>query len=401
MTTYTITEAPRQQLLDALERIRFAFAPLAKDATLANLIDEAEAAQVMLQSLAPVVAPSASPVGKVFLVATGLIVDGRETYTRHDLCPPLCESETLYTTPLTTPSASTSADGSPIDAYRYLLRIGADEVTRLESKVVGLEKALRWKAELGAPSISPEIAALQQSENELTAQANKQHIKIRKLNDELDALKAAPSTSPHMKELQARFDSLKKMVDDGGIEGRTYSAGLELEKENSSLRAELATLKATPSTRAVYIRRDQLQKAQIAPYMCEVGPEPREDRMPLYAIPVATPSASLPIENIPGLASDESAFIRWAEKEKYDTSSHPMFFVMVDEKTNAARMGWKAAMAHCKAQLAAPSASPAMKNAEILQGCKEIGIADSIGYMEVFELGVKYAERHHKIKGGA
>lgn len=49
---------------------------------------------------------------------------------------------------------------------------------------------------------------------------------------------------------------------------------------------------AAPSARAVYIRLDQYQKACFAPYMCEVGPEPRKDRIPLYAIPVAAPSTS-------------------------------------------------------------------------------------------------------------
>jgi hypothetical protein len=53
-----------------------------------------------------------------------------------------------------------------------------------------------------------------------------------------------------------------------------------------------------------------------------------------------------PVANIPGLAADESAFIRWALKNKYDTSSRPMFFVMLDPKTYEARMGWKAAVAH-------------------------------------------------------
>jgi hypothetical protein len=49
---------------------------------------------------------------------------------------------------------------------------------------------------------------------------------------------------------------------------------------------------------------------------------------------------------------------------------------------------------------AAPSASPLM-NSEILQGCKEVWIADSVCFIEVFELGVKFAERRHNIKGGA
>ena len=51
-------------------------------------------------------------------------------------------------------------------------------------------------------------------------------------------------------------------------------------------------------------------------------------------------------EIIFGLGSDESAFIRWAAKEKYDTACHPMFFIMLNERTYAARMGWNAAKAH-------------------------------------------------------
>jgi hypothetical protein len=53
-----------------------------------------------------------------------------------------------------------------------------------------------------------------------------------------------------------------------------------------------------------------------------------------------------PVANIPGLADDPSAFIRWALKNNYDTSNHPMFFVMLHPKTNAAREGWKAAVEH-------------------------------------------------------
>lgn len=36
---------------------------------------------------------------RVYLVATGEIHEGQETYTRHDVRPPLCDAETLYTHP--------------------------------------------------------------------------------------------------------------------------------------------------------------------------------------------------------------------------------------------------------------------------------------------------------------
>jgi hypothetical protein len=36
----------------------------------------------------------------VFLVATGEVHEGQETYTRHDVRPPLCDAETLYVAPV-------------------------------------------------------------------------------------------------------------------------------------------------------------------------------------------------------------------------------------------------------------------------------------------------------------
>ena len=36
---------------------------------------------------------------KVYLVCTGEVVDGQETYTRHDATPPLCDFETLFASP--------------------------------------------------------------------------------------------------------------------------------------------------------------------------------------------------------------------------------------------------------------------------------------------------------------
>ena len=71
-----------------------------------------------------------------------------------------------------------------------------------------------------------------------------------------------------------------------------------------------------------------------------------------------------PVANVPGLAADESAFIRWALKNKYDTSSHPMFFVMLDPKTYEARMGWKAAVAH---YVLAAAPQPAQQPAPVQQ----------------------------------
>lgn len=45
----------------------------------------------------------------VYLVATGEITNGMEQYTRHDVCPPLCDAEKLFTHPTPPPSGESEA----------------------------------------------------------------------------------------------------------------------------------------------------------------------------------------------------------------------------------------------------------------------------------------------------
>lgn len=78
---------------------------------------------------------------------------------------------------------------------------------------------------------------------------------------------------------------------------------------------------AAPSTSAVYIRRDQYAKAQTAPYLCEVGPEPREDRMPLYAIPQAAPSASQPQNHVWRVYNKAVSLYFWSEEKALAASA--------------------------------------------------------------------------------
>ena len=49
---------------------------------------------------------SATGAEKVYLVCTGEVYEGRETYTRHDRAPQMCDFETLYATPTTYTTAS-------------------------------------------------------------------------------------------------------------------------------------------------------------------------------------------------------------------------------------------------------------------------------------------------------
>lgn len=46
-----------------------------------------------------IAAEEAQGVEPVYLVATGIVHEGWEMYTRHDVCPPLCDAEKLFTRP--------------------------------------------------------------------------------------------------------------------------------------------------------------------------------------------------------------------------------------------------------------------------------------------------------------
>lgn len=61
-------------------------------------------------------APEVVRAEPVYLVATGVHHEGEETYTRHDVCPPMCDAEKLYTAP---PSTAPAAEQGDKDAARY------------------------------------------------------------------------------------------------------------------------------------------------------------------------------------------------------------------------------------------------------------------------------------------
>lgn len=94
-----LVAAPAQERIDALElEVR-------------QLTEQAAALRHAIRFQQP--APSAAP-SRVYLVATGEIHEGEETYTRHDNAPPpLCDSECLYTAPQAADSVLEDAARQP------------------------------------------------------------------------------------------------------------------------------------------------------------------------------------------------------------------------------------------------------------------------------------------------
>lgn len=62
----------------------------------ANQEDWIAAVGAALEASAADAKPSRTQLAPVYLVVTGLTHEGQELYTRHDVCPPLCDAEKLY-----------------------------------------------------------------------------------------------------------------------------------------------------------------------------------------------------------------------------------------------------------------------------------------------------------------
>lgn len=48
---------------------------------------------------------------------------------------------------------------------------------------------------------------------------------------------------------------------------------------------------------------------------------------------------------------EQYAFEKWAEEQDYDMHEHPLHYLFMDKQTNAARQGWKAALAYVQSVL--------------------------------------------------
>ena len=86
---------------------------------------------------------------------------------------------------------------------------------------------------------------------------------------------------------KAELLTVDDVWNDDGIMGANALTGLAIHAMMPLVRAiEAAILRKLAEQPTVYIRRDQLQQAMAAPFLCDVGPAPRQDKVPLYAAPV-------------------------------------------------------------------------------------------------------------------
>lgn len=72
-----------------------------------------------------------------------------------------------------------------------------------------------------------------------------------------------------------------------------------------------------------------------------------------------TPRVTVPVEVVAACKGEQEHFEAWAKLYRYDLSQHPLHYIFTDPKTDAARMGWKAALAYVRDAAEPLSAAPA------------------------------------------
>jgi len=71
---------------------------------------------------------------------------------------------------------------------------------------------------------------------------------------------------------------------------------------------------------------------------------------------------------------EELEFEKWAQSKNYDMHEHPLHYLFLNEKTYAARQGWKSALEYCARQL---STRPIAGEAVQAQVLEEIGALET------------------------
>lgn len=90
-----------------------------------------------------------------------------------------------------------------------------------------------------------------------------------------------------------------------------------------------------------------------------------------YRVYLAAPAERAPAPTVPTVCDgkEQEGFVSWAEGERMDMSEHPLHWLFLNEKTYAARQGWKAALAYVGKVFDAPTAQEASKPVQPCIAC--------------------------------
>lgn len=94
-------------------------------------------------------------------------------------------------------------------------------------------------------------------------------------------------------------------------------------------------------------------------YSVDPGEDTQFDVEPLYAHPTPAEGVREALRALEPCEGEQYKFEEWAKGERYDMSEHPLHYLFLDSKTNAARKGWKAALRYALAAISPTKATGA------------------------------------------
>jgi len=212
--------------------------------------------------------------------------------------------------------------------------------------------------------------------------------------------------------LQYIHDTFKRDLD-AGFKTRDKEFAVEVAAEAlGSARIERA---AAPAPTVVTEREQLLETALAA--VRDIFPRPDDDKLhalwteawsapefvaayvfaQIESLRAAVSAATKPTADLSALAASSpaevDAFEAWAQGQKYDMSTHPLHWLFLDERTYAARQGWKSALEFVQSLLATkPAAAKAVP--QIVQEALDIALDLAIAEADHVHEAYKRYKRH-------
>lgn len=139
-------------------------------------------------------------------------------------------------------------------------------------------------------------------------------------------------------------------MSNGGELGEDQT-GEDIRQGYSARSSEIVSLMLSPAAPSLAIETEEMDKAWrtwIETSSCRTAVGHFAFAAGYAAAKDATPP---PSSHVDGLKfplpswQEQAAFEEWAKESRYEMHQHPLHYLFVDKQTNAARQGWKAALA--------------------------------------------------------
>lgn len=198
----------------------------------------------------------------------------------------------------------------------------------------------------------PEGATLRERIKDVLRDKNRLHETVEQIICELERLEAMITPAPQTKSMLGSIDRPKALaphseaIGESVIEVRAAERREIIESGLAPFDEDLVPpLIAERGGNAFHNRLRTEARAQASPSRREIGDEAYVERLAEKETPASPETKPIgPTLPLPSW-QEQAAFEEWANDSRYEMHQHPLHYLFMDKQTNAARQGWKAALA--------------------------------------------------------